>query len=166
MFIAHLPAGYLWTKAYLKQSDALALTSVMRRRLIGLGLVASVLPDLDVVYFYLWDGRQHHHHSYVSHLPIWWFVAWGLVTILSKIFQFSLPLRTAFNVVFSNGILHLVLDTVAGDIRWLYPFAMDYISLFSPPAVHEWWILNFILHWTFLIEIAVCLAALNAYRQR
>ena len=56
MFVAHIPAGYLLTR-YLSRGHA------DRKALILTGLVASVLPDTDLLWFYLVDNRQTAHHA-------------------------------------------------------------------------------------------------------
>tara|TARA_R110000868_G_scaffold10226_12_gene50135 strand:+ start:655 stop:852 length:198 start_codon:yes stop_codon:yes gene_type:complete len=63
MFIAHLPAGYLLTSAIQTRARNQSLS------LLATGLVASVLPDADLLWFYLFDNRQHVHHAYITHTP-------------------------------------------------------------------------------------------------
>lgn len=62
MFIGHLPAGYCLTTTLLKcfgcKDDS------VYRRYLWIGLIASVLPDVDMIYFYWIDHRQHVHHAY------------------------------------------------------------------------------------------------------
>lgn len=65
MFIAHLPAGYLVARH-------LANGHERRKWLIIAGLCASILPDLDLLWFYLIDNRQTAHHAYVFHWPLFW----------------------------------------------------------------------------------------------
>jgi len=58
MFIAHLPAGYLGGLALARRAGA-----QLRRRVILAFMLGSVLPDIDMLYFYLLDdGRTLHHH--------------------------------------------------------------------------------------------------------
>jgi len=56
-------------------------------------------------------------------------------------------------------MLHMVLDTAAGGIRWLWPWSDAELSLFHPAAQHRAWILNFVLHPSFLLEVALLAAA-------
>ena len=60
----------------------------------------------------------------------------------------------------ANVFLHLVLDTVAGQMFWLYPFDKTSFVLVDVPARHGWWVWNFVLHWTFGLELMICLWAL------
>ncbi len=71
MFIAHLPAGYVLTRHLLDRAPA---GDALSRRILAFGLLASVLPDFDLLYFYLIDNRQTLHHLYWPHLPAFWLV--------------------------------------------------------------------------------------------
>lgn len=157
MFIAHAPAGYLVTKFVLHRSslgqgrDAILM--------LKLGLLSSVFPDIDMLYFYLLDHRQHLHHSYWTHIPFWWLVilaigmGYGVITRNARF-------RRVVQMVALNVLLHLLLDTVAAKIRWFAPFSRAGISLFEVPPRYGWWIWNYVLHWTFGIEILLAGTAL------
>ncbi len=159
MFIAHLPAGYLLTRALLDRKNLLAK---QYRFFFALGLFAAVLPDLDLFYFYLIDNRQHLHHSYWTHLPVFWATV-GLICILSAWLLKDAKLKTASRVFFPSLFSHLVLDSVAGKMFWLYPFIDERYSIFHISARFDWWVLNYIFHWTFAIELMICLAALSVF---
>ena len=58
MLIGHIPAGYLATSAVLRRRQ---LGRDVRRRLMLLGLAASVAPDVDLLWFFLVDHRRHDH---------------------------------------------------------------------------------------------------------
>lgn len=66
MIIAHLPAGYLLTKIMSSKFDP-----ALRTSLWICGLVASVLPDLDILWFYL-EGGVRNHRYYPTHWPLFW----------------------------------------------------------------------------------------------
>lgn len=125
-----------------------------------LGLAASVLPDLDLFYFYFVDERRHVHHSYLPHLPLAWAAALGAAAVVLAVLRARRTAWLALAILGINVLLHLVLDTVAGGIRWLWPFSDVEISLTSVRARYHPWILNFVLHWTFALELALMAAAL------
>lgn len=163
MIIGHLPAGYILSKL---SATRFAHSIGGYRAYIFWGMFGAIAPDLDMFYFHLVDHRQTHHHKYFSHYPIVWL---GLVVIA---FVLSLPRTSRENLgiyafVFSvSGFLHLMLDTIAGDIWWFAPFIDRPFSLVTVPAVfHPWW-LNFILHWSFLLELAVLAWAVWLWRHR
>lgn len=147
MFIGHLPSGYLLTRSL---GRALRVSGWM-----WLGLLASVFPDIDLAWFYLVDHRRAMHHHYWIHRPFDWLLigaAWiGLGAAL------RLPrLRTAAYIVLPNIFLHLLLDSIVGKIDWLYPWRGRGYSLFEvKPAHHEWYVANYLFHWTFCFEIFV-----------
>ena len=158
MFIAHLPAGYLLTRWLQKKMKT--------QNFLWVGLVASVFPDIDMLYFYLIDDRQTLHHYYWTHLPVIWIGLWILMIIVAKIFK-NRTLFILTMIIFANLVLHFALDSIVGGISWLYPF-IDYdLSLFTVPATHDFWVWSFVFHWTFLLEIAIVLAAIvELYRHQ
>jgi inner membrane protein len=157
--MGHLPAGYLWTRALARRTARWAdLSERDYARLLAVGLASSVLPDLDLLYFYLVDGRRHLHHGYWTHIPLFWTLIFAAPLALLWAFRRRLWLLTA--AIYTNLLLHMALDTVVGKIRWLYPFSREDFYVFEVPARYGWAYANFILHWTFLLEIGVVAWAL------
>jgi hypothetical protein len=144
MLTAHLPSGYVLARA---------LPSVRWGQ--PAALLGAVFPDFDMFWFYLVDDRAVHHHRYWVHVPLFWAVAAAV----------ALPLlwRTAWRgaaLVFLAAILlHLLLDSIGGGILWGAPFSDHLFALVEVPATQSHWVWSFVLHWTFLPEIAIWLAA-------
>jgi inner membrane protein len=159
MFIGHLPAGYIVTRQALRGRPPADGTA---RRLMALGLVAAVLPDTDLAYFYLIDSRQTLHHEYWTHLPVFWAAVAMPSLALAAVLRRPAVLL-AWLVFHANIFLHLALDTVVGHVLWLYPLSADTVVLFDVPARHDWWVWNFVLHWTFVFELLVCGCALALF---
>lgn len=151
IFVAHLPAGYLLAR---RLAPRLAAEPRQVRWLTGLCLAASVLPDIDLVHFYLIDGRQTPHHDYWPHVPAFWLLATGTAVALFRIARAPVP-WAAVAALLAGVFLHLALDTVSGGIAWLYPYETARIVLIDVPARFDWWVWNFVLHWSFLLEIAI-----------
>ena len=151
MFIAHLPAGYLLAR---RIAPRLAAAPADARRLMAVGLVGSILPDIDLFYFYLADGRQTLHHDYWTHIPAFWPAAMLAAAGLMWLARVTIPWRE-FLVLLAGIFLHLVLDTPAGGIAWGWPVSQHRFLLLEIPARFDWWVWNFILHWTFLAELAI-----------
>ncbi|MBI5654037.1 metal-dependent hydrolase [Candidatus Uhrbacteria bacterium] len=146
MFIAHLPAGYLltrWLQQRLKTTEYL-----------WIGLAASILPDSDLVYFYFIDNRQTLHHEYWIHLPIFWLTVWIAVLVVNLLAK-SRKLSIVSTIFLANIFLHLILDTFAAGILWLYPLWDKSFVLIDVPARYSSWVENFIFHWSFLVEILI-----------
>lgn len=157
MFIAHLPAGWMATTTMLRGRTVDARA---RGRLMALGLAASVLPDLDLVWFFTVDQQRHVHHAYLTHKPGAWLVAFAVAALAMGMLRVRRTAWLAPGALAANVMLHLALDTMAGGIRWLWPFSEAELVLSRVAARHEPWWLNFVLHWTFALEVAIAAAAL------
>lgn len=150
MFIAHIPTG-------------LGLARIISGRPLDLSIavvaiIGAIFPDFDLIRFYLFDNHQRHHHDYWTHIPgIWLLIifSWGLICRLVE-----RPFGVLPTVFFAAVFSHLVLDTMAGEIEWLWPFFDKGFHLLTVPASHAKWYLSFLMHWTFLVEIFISLAAL------
>jgi inner membrane protein len=154
MFIAHMPAGYLVTRYGLRGFGAHLANSRNLKYYVMFALLCSVLPDFDLIYFYLVDHRQHEHHSYWTHIPLFWVLFTALVYFGAKAF-FKKNLGALCAILLANTQLHMLLDSVAGGIYWLYPFNSEKYRLFVITSRFDWWVFNYIFHWTFLLELTI-----------
>ena len=160
MFIGHVPAGYLLTKAWLRRTNE----AIRRDRpLLLVGLAASVAPDLDLFWFYFVDRRRHVHHAYWTHLPAFWLAGIGMVAIVLAIVRASRAPWLALAIAGSNILLHLFLDTIAGGVEWLWPLRSTEYVFVRVPARFNPWYLNFLLHWTFGLELLLLLLAIRVW---
>ncbi len=158
MFVAHLPAGYLITRYYLRTIETRLIKSSAVKYYAMFGLFCSVLPDFDLFYFYLIDNRQHAHHTYWTHIPMFWVLFSGLLYFGAKaLFKKNVGLLSV--ILLANTQLHMLLDSVAGGIYWLYPLSSEKYRLFEITARFDWWVFNYIIHWTFLFELIIILTA-------
>lgn len=153
MLISHLPAGYLLSKTILT-----ARRNAECRLCLWTGLLASILPDLDMLYFHLIDKKQHLHHSLWPHIPAFW-LSLLLIEACSWILIRNKRYRLGSIMFFLNIFLHLFMDTVNGGIAWAYPFSKKLFVFFEIPARFNWWIYSFMAHWTFGIEIMLLIVA-------
>ena len=156
MILGHLPAGYIISSLLLERERDMNYR--VQRRLLFWGMLCSILPDFDLTYFYLIDNRQHLHHGYWTHLPVFW----GSLAFLFYIYALLrkkriLRLITLFGSL--NVLGHLVLDTVVGKIRWIYPLSDTDVVFFHVTARYDWWIWNLVFHWTFVFELALVVYA-------
>ena len=162
MFIGHLPAGYVLTRAL--WVALLRVPMPKWRPFLLAGLVSSILPDMDLLYFYLIDNRQHPHHSYWTHLPFYGVIV-GILMLLFIVISKRKQWLPYVIVVGANIFLHLCLDTIVGKVRWLYPISNRDFYFFSVPRIHSWYVWDFVLHWTFLLEFIPIIAAIYVYTQ-
>jgi inner membrane protein len=157
MLAAHLPAGYLLTRALLACVPAGRLDPGEPRRLLAAGLLASVLPDFDLAYHVLIDPGTPH-RAYWTHTPLFWLVlalaAWALARWRRR------PQWTRFTaIVLANVLLHLALDSISGPVRWLHPFSPEYFRLIHVARGPHGWLWAHLTHWTMLLEAGITLAA-------
>jgi len=158
MFIAHLPSGYLLAKTLKSKTN----NWISWKLALLAGVVGSIFPDLDLLYFYILDARQNNHHTYITHIPIYWLSLYFLVSILFTITRKKRHLIT-WSIFMLGVFLHLILDTVSGGILWYHPVNNEYIVFSVVEARFDWWVLNFLLHWTFILEISILLIAAAVY---
>ncbi|MBI3561800.1 MAG: metal-dependent hydrolase [Gammaproteobacteria bacterium] len=165
MYIAHIPAGFLLTHVLVRQRLAPATREY--NQLLLLGIIASILPDSDYIYYHLVDQQQHFHHSYWTHIPLFW-VAYYVLTLGLIASVGQRHWITIAHVFFLNVLLHCVLDSSSGGILWLYPWDQHYYRLARVPLHHPPRFGDFFWHWTFLLEVAIimfaALVALKIFR--
>lgn len=158
MIIGHAPAGYLISSRLHRH-----FPEIGRRAFLAAGMLGAIAPDIDMLYFYLIDNRQHHHHTYFTHWPVVWLALLALSVLWLKSRRSAMAaLATIFSL---NGMVHMVLDTTVGEIWWLAPYLDRAFAFFTVPALYKPWWWNFILHWSFGLEILVCFVALYAWRR-
>ncbi|MGX9354517.1 metal-dependent hydrolase [Roseobacteraceae bacterium S113] len=150
MIIGHLPTGYLAARALERSFDEDPL--VWWAILLG-----SVAPDFDMLWFVFVDHGTVHHHTYITHDPTLWVGVLGTGLLVASRLLIGLGL---------GALLHLSLDTIAGAITWGYGRVSFSGPLVEVPAVQSHWILNFLLHWTFAVEITFCLIAGGVFWRR
>lgn len=162
MMIAHLPAGYLLTTALLRSKS---VTAEHAKWLLPLGLLASILPDFDIAYFYAIDHRKHGHHSYMTHFPSFWIIV-TLVGLQIAYIRRSRAIALGATFLGTNVLLHMALDTVVGRIAWLAPITPEQFYLFDVPRRFPVWYWNFAFHWSMLLEFAIVAAAVIVFWRR
>lgn len=150
MILAHLPAGYLLADGFRRRKPA-------AKYLFAATLLGAILPDLDLIWFYFLDARAFHHHRYWVHIPMFWCgVAVATLPLLVLFGRGTIIPAIGF---FSGVFLHLVLDTLAGDILWGWPWSDRFFHLVTVQPKYPHWVLNFLLHPVALAELAIILAA-------
>jgi len=162
MIIGHIPSGYIYSKLL---ANKLAGKRINLHLLILIGVTGAIAPDFDWLYFYFVDDEKHLHHTYWTHYPIAWL---GLLLIFSVWYRYiSKKSYVLLGVVFSAaGFMHLLLDSVVGNIWWFAPFIDKPYSMFTVSELHEPWWLNFILHWSFLLELLLMLWAIILWQRK
>ena len=146
MLTAHLPSSYVLARVWARPAPYL----------LPAALIGAMVPDLDMPWFHLVDHGAVHHHRYWPHIPL----IWAGIAVVCMVGLWRSRLRAAGLMFFAAVLLHLVLDTIAGGILWLYPFDDTLFALTTVPAAYDHWVISFMLHWTFLLELAVWATAI------
>jgi inner membrane protein len=158
LLIAHLPSGYLLGALVQK------ISNTKDRSIVIAAMAGGMIPDADMFYFHLVDMRRTHHHDYLTHWPLFWL---AIAMALALVCVFTRQLKPILALAFSAGtFFHMVLDTIAAPVRWLMPFDPRSFELINIPATLSNWIVSFMLHWTFAVEITTCLAAIGLFYRR
>jgi inner membrane protein len=100
------------------------------------------------------------HHTYLPHLPLAWIALFAVAALVLWMMRATRTAWLGMLVFSANILLHLVLDTTAGGIRWLWSFLDAEFAMSHVEARYRPWYLNFVLHWTFALELALLAAAL------
>ncbi len=50
-------------------------------------------------------------------------------------------------------------DTPYDCILWVYPWSERDFHWLTVPATRSWWVWSFVFDWSFLFEVAICVAA-------
>jgi len=89
------------------------------------------------------------------HIPFFWF----LTAAVTLPFLLRTKYKQTALVFFAAIFMHLLLDSISGGIMWLAPFNNNLWQIVKIPPTQSHWILSFIFHWTFIIEILVWIFA-------
>lgn len=152
MLIAHFPAGYLIAKLTQKTGHVLSKSA------FAATLIGAVIPDIDMIWFWTLDHRQHHHHGYFTHWPSFWL----LVFVVGLAVSLLLSRRdwiVAVCMFFLGTLSHVVLDSVAAPIMWMAPLSDRWFELSHVPASSYGATYALVMHWTFGLELMLCLTA-------
>jgi LexA-binding, inner membrane-associated putative hydrolase len=161
MFVAHLPAGYLVGAATAGRWPVAHFRNAWCAVLLG-----SIAPDLDLFYYYLVSDRSINHHVYPTHVPIVWLMV--SFTVAFCLWRAPPRWRIVWALFCTGWLLHLVLDTVAGHIWWLWPWVTTPYVLIEVPRRFDLWWLNFLTHPSILLELVItgCAVALWCRRAK
>lgn len=152
MLIAHAPAVYVVLRLFNKYKK-------QNISYLKYGFIFSLWPDLDLLYFYLFDNRNTLHHFYFPHIPLFLLLSCCFIPVLKR---FNITKRNLhlYYLFLINWFIHLILDTVSGGVSWLYPFSNKLLVLIKIPANYSHWIISFVLHWSFLIEMSIVMCGI------
>lgn len=120
--LGHLAGGYLVSRCVF---SVMGLPLGGNESLFAVGVAASVIPDLDVLYAFIRtrsatiQTASEDHRRYVSHRPLAWF-ALSVPIMLHGVGETG---RIAGLLVLCGSWAHFALDSLQYGIMWLWPFS-------------------------------------------
>jgi hypothetical protein len=156
LWIGHLALGYLVFKLF-SFLVPMSLTGHEQTILLAVALIASVLPDLDFIPFFirnksmkLQSGKSH--REGFSHAPLFY-------TLIAAILL-AIPFSNLFHMAVLVGLVsiigHFIGDTIEYGVPWLWPFSSKRYALHqvSPEKIsRKSSTIGF--YWTFFVKIYV-----------
>lgn len=153
MILAHLPAGYILGR----------MLGQRRGKVMIAALLGSVLPDLELLYaFAFGTGPVGLARSWL-HLPAFWL---GVALVALAMCTRYWPAHRRLVWVFLAAILlHLMLDNLSDGVMWFWPLSDRMFRLVLLPPTPGSWLIQLVLHWSFLAEALIITLAFWLYRK-
>lgn len=158
MLISHLPAGYIdtflsknfWSKKLNKKQVSIMLV---------IGALLGLLPDIDLVYHYLFDAELSH-RELITHSPFPYIIG-SIIFLIIGILAKNNFLKSFAFLFFLSPCIHLLLDTTTAGIPLFYPFSQKLYGLLMIPAMNEGIYGQFIYVFLYSLEILLILIFIN-----
>ena len=120
----HLAAGYLVTKLFISAFEP-TLTGSETITLYIVGILAGILPDIDIAYHIIQYLNKSHriknsHREYITHTPIFWLIISVVLTAVGYLINLDL-IKYLGCVILLGTWSHLVLDSLESGVMWLWP---------------------------------------------
>jgi inner membrane protein len=128
-------------------------------------LLASVFPDIDLIYFYRVDHSQDH-HAYLPHLPLAWLAAFATGAAVLRLTRASRCTGSGWAWSRSTSTCISSSTRLQAESVGSGRFSERELVLTYVAARYRPWYLNFVLHWTFALEPLTVLAAAIMLMQR
>lgn len=159
MLISHLPAGYINT--YLSKTFwQNKLNRKQIKILFFAGALLGLLPDIDIIYHYLFDAELSH-RELITHSPFPYIVGSIIFFLIGLIIKNNFLKSFAF-LFFLSPCIHLLLDTTTAGIPLFYPFSLDLYGLLMIPALNNGIYGQYIYVFLYTLELFIILFAINA----
>ncbi len=164
----HIAFGYLASKAALHSIDLPAHEADIA---LLIGVISSVAPDLDLLYFFLRKRSlklqdDSSHRTLLSHAPLLW-LASAIALALFGQSEFWIAVGLA---IWAGSWSHFAGDSIEYGIMWLWPFSKRQFSLRKiseagpsekslPRFYWRYFCDIYARNWTFWMEVTIiCLA--------
>jgi membrane-bound metal-dependent hydrolase YbcI (DUF457 family) len=127
------------------------------------GIAAGIFPDLDGLVLPIRE-----HRTSPLHTSIFWLGLIAAIMVVAVIFRRRRAFLTSLAVVILMGTwLHLLLDAIFVGVRLFVPLSDEYFRFRGPISWrYDNWVVNYILHPVFLIEIYVFVLAAAVFQAK
>lgn len=158
MIFSHAPAGFLVTYATKKIWDK-NLTKRQTLWIFIIGTFSAILPDFDVLYFYLFKADSTHRELFTHSFFIYLVIA--LIIFLVG-FLLKKQFIKSISIVFFFSILsHLLLDSLTAGVLWLYPFNNYLYGLLSISCMNDGFYGQNLFVFTLSVEVLMFVLLFN-----
>lgn len=127
MLFAHAPLGFLSAFTTKKLWKKFQLTKEEQYLMLAVGFVAGAIPDIDLVYYYLFNAEGTH-RAFLTHVPLTYvilFIVGAAITLALKRHKWFVGVT-----VFSIAVMsHLVTDMFVAQIQLFYPFSTEFYGI-------------------------------------
>ena len=151
MLTAHLPSGYIIGRLFEINRP--------HRQIIIAALIGAVMSRSGYVVFSFCGFRPHPStHVCLALAP-------GLAgdrtacDCLVTFYWTNIFEKSGHGIFFVPACCTFASIALRHQFSWLMPFTQGRVELVSVPASYSHWILSYLLHWTFALELAIWLAA-------
>jgi len=163
MLFAHAPVGFLisyFTRKFWNRGLSLAQFYI----LLILGAFFGVFPDLDVFYYYFVNARALHRevifHSFVLYLVIF-----AILYFVGRVMKNAFCRALSF-VFFFGTLSHLVLDSLAAGIMWVYPINHRLFGLLIIPQIADSFFGQYFTLINFSLEVVLTILGIGVVTKK
>ncbi|MBU1167334.1 metal-dependent hydrolase [Patescibacteria group bacterium] len=128
MIFAHASGGFLATY-FTREIWGKQLDERKKKLFYLLGTFFGVLLDLDFLYYFFFSAESSH-REFVSHTFVFQVLVFILLYAISRALS-NVSLRAVSIVYFVAVLSHLVLDSFASGVMWLYPLSTRLFGLLT-----------------------------------
>ena len=158
MIFSHAPAGFLVALVTKKLWDK-GLTKRQTLWIFIIGTFSALVPDIDVIYFYLLKAEMTHRelftHSFILYIVI------SLIIFLIGYLLKKQFIKAIAIVFFFSTLSHLILDSMTAGVPWLYPINNFLYGFLSIPFLNNGFYGQNLFVFTLSTEVLIFLLLFN-----
>lgn len=136
IFPGHLSAGFLTACGVVALAGPAGLHGPDVATLLIAGTLLGDAPDVDILFYFftkktLGPGKLAAHRKYLTHAPLLWLIAGGVITGLSWLLGAGAFWQLTGLLVWLCPWSHFICDSIDCGIMWLWPFSEKQFAIFN-----------------------------------